>query len=278
MDDDFPYQVFNHAILCVPGINDTTWLDCTSKTHSPTYLSDFTNKRKALLLTPSGGYVVHTPKYHHQLSKMARCAKINIMENDEFTGAVNTFNSGSYWEDVRKVLDNGKESNDKYYNNRFAISTYTVGKYNFTTAQDNGIPNIREHIELAGSGFISRGGNRLFISPRVFSFGVTNPDNYDDNKDAFETWFDGECDDTTIINLSGTYEAEKLPAEIDIELPSGSYNAKTTFEDGHTIKIIVHCTEVSGVYPGTLYSEYKKLSKAVKLNHAYDKIILKKKQ
>ncbi|PQJ12471.1 hypothetical protein CJD36_001610 [Flavipsychrobacter stenotrophus] len=277
LDDSFPFQVFNHAILCVPGVNDTTWLDCTSKTDVSSYLSDFTNNRKALLLTPTGGYVVKTPKYDHSLSKIARCARININEKDEFTGSLNTYHSGSYWAAARRVLDNGKESNDKYYSSKFAMSTYTVNNYNFTSGEDNGIPNIREHIDLSGSGFVSHGGNRLFISPRVFSFFVANPNNYEDNKEAFETAFDGDCDDTTIINLTGTYEAERLPAEINIELPSGNYHAKTTFEDGHIIKIIVHCTEISGVYPGTIYADYKKLSKAIKLNQAYDKIILKKK-
>lgn len=276
MDEDYPYQVFNHVLLCVPGIRDTIWLDCTSKTAPAQYLSEFTTNRQALLLTPEGGYVVRTPKYHYTLGRMARCAVINVDENDDFKGTIQCSYAGIYWEGQRMVLDNGKETNDKYFNSKFAMSTYTTSAINITTAQSSGIPIINEQLSVAGSGFISHGANRVFVSPRVFSFYITEPENYEETKDAFKTTFDGDTYDTTIIHLTGNYEAERLPSDINYDLPFGSYQSKTIFENGNTIKIIIHCTELSGVYPGTLYTDYKKMSKAIKFNMAYNKIILKK--
>ena len=277
IDEHFPFNVFNTAILCIPEKNDTIWLDCLSKTQTLNRLTEDLHNRKALLITSTGGYIVHTPKYHHSLSKIARKAIINIIENDQFTCMIDAFYTGSYRESEISVLDNGKASNIKLFDNKYNLRSYGTQNFSITSGNKNGEPYISEQVEVAGSGIVAQAGNKIVINPQVFYFEITFPSNFEDNRDSFQISFDGDADDTTIINLQGEYDEVNLPADIDVDLPSCSYHAHTVLEMGHILKLIVHCTENSGIYPGAQYTSYKELCKTIKGNLAYERVILKRK-
>ena len=61
---DFPYNSFNHEILCVPFKTDTAWLDCTDNYQPFGTLDISTENRNALLITEDGGKLVNTPQKH----------------------------------------------------------------------------------------------------------------------------------------------------------------------------------------------------------------------
>lgn len=78
IDPKRPMQAFNHVILCLPEERDTTWLECTSNTNPFGYLSNFTDDRYALLLTPNGGELVKTPNYPTKLNQTIRNTSITL--------------------------------------------------------------------------------------------------------------------------------------------------------------------------------------------------------
>jgi hypothetical protein len=61
VDPAFPFDRFNHVILCIPQPHDSVWLECTSNHTDFGVLGSFTENRNALLLTENGGVLVHTP-------------------------------------------------------------------------------------------------------------------------------------------------------------------------------------------------------------------------
>src|SRR6185312_11941569 len=63
IDTDIACNQFNHVIAAALAGRDTVWLECTSQTLPPGYLSSFTADRNGLLLDDSGGHLVHTPVY-----------------------------------------------------------------------------------------------------------------------------------------------------------------------------------------------------------------------
>ena len=62
VDESFVYDPFNHAVLCIPGDRDTTWLECTSRFNPPGYQGSFTGTGKALLIDHGASQLVSTNK------------------------------------------------------------------------------------------------------------------------------------------------------------------------------------------------------------------------
>ena len=59
---DFPAQVFNHVIVCVPVKNDTIWLECTSNVFPAGYFGTQLQNRYALLVIPDNSKLVALPR------------------------------------------------------------------------------------------------------------------------------------------------------------------------------------------------------------------------
>ena len=75
---DRPTNSFNHVILCIPMDGDTLWAECTSNRSPFNYLSDFTDDRYVMLMTPEGGKLVRTPNYSERDNTQERNVLIDI--------------------------------------------------------------------------------------------------------------------------------------------------------------------------------------------------------
>lgn len=78
LDAARPMNGFNHVILCLPQLGDTTWLECTSTTAPFGYIANFTDDRDALLLTPEGGKLTRTHSYSPSMNEAIRNTLIEL--------------------------------------------------------------------------------------------------------------------------------------------------------------------------------------------------------
>ena len=92
---DFASLQGNHAILCIPFKNDTTWMDCTSQTIPFGYLGDFTDDRIALACTPQGGILLHTPKYTANDNLLEHTGSFILDDNGELSGSMKSVFEGA---------------------------------------------------------------------------------------------------------------------------------------------------------------------------------------
>ncbi len=273
---EYAYHTSNHVILCVPQPKDSIWLECTSKDLCAGYLSSFTGNRTALLLTPDGGYIVNTPAYNSEHNILARNATFIVDEKDEIKGNVHAYYSGSWWDMESHVKQDPKSKTDDYFNKKFSIPSYKAGDYKIASDKKNMIPVLTEEIPVAGSGVATRSGNRLFFSPQVLNLSIPSAEAIDSRTDSFEVFKDYQVNDTTTFTFKDSYKAEKLANDINYEFPFGSYHSKSFFENGNTLKIVVSYHQKSGIYPPVAFADYKKLSKAINMGSAYNKVVLSK--
>ncbi len=278
LQNDFPFNSFNHAILCVPLEKDTVWLECTSKDLPAGYLSEFTHNRDVLLLTPEGGQVVKTPTYNYDNNHTTRIVHAHIDNKDQVDAKVTKELMGLPCDMQRhELIDQPKDKVENYLNRQFSLNTYKVNDYKISTSLSGRIPVLSEQISLSGSGKITHAGKRMFIDPDIFPAGVDALEENEKREKPFYVRESFETDDTEIIELEGAYTAEFIPGEISMSYPFGAYNCKIFFENENTIKLVRTYHQVEGTYEATLFTDYTKFIKAAGNGTEQKQLVLLKK-
>jgi Domain of Unknown Function with PDB structure (DUF3857) len=273
MDPDFTHNAFNHVILCVPATRDTVWIDCTSKTDPAGYLSGFTNSRYALLLTPSGGVVVRTPD-NSAKNMLTRKAVITVDDKDQLQGIIDAAYGGYWWEHEFGKTDDVKSKVDDYMNTKYSIPTYRVQEYKTEAVTRGYVPVLNEHVVLSGSCSVARNGNRILLSPRVFTSGIQSPSSFEARTDSFRISQSYRVIDTIVYNFSEALTLENTPRDVSFDFPFAKFQSKVSFDADHRLVITSYQEMKKGVYASALFADYIRLCKELKNGTSYDKVIL----
>jgi hypothetical protein len=231
--DDFPYDVFNHIVLCVP-LKDTMWLECTSQTDPAGYMGSFTGNRKALAVTEDGGVLLPTPRYDVRENQQVRKLAGKIDEEGNLALQVAARYSGTQQDYYRSLIENmTKEEVKKHLNERLDFSTYEIGNFAYRT-QKSKLPHVEEDLAIHVANYATVSGKRLFVLPNIMSRdGRRSIDTADRVYDyVFE---DSYTDiDTVELQLPAGYKVEAMMPETTIQTKFGNYSCRVKVE-GSTI-------------------------------------------
>lgn len=147
--EDFPLPAFNHVILMVPQNPDTIWLECTSKDLPAGYLSDFTQNRKALVVAPQNGSLVHTPVYDTSYNIIRRYAKVTVTEKGGYITDIHNQYLGEpaislLWKTDRK----SRLEIEKLTSEKFRLGSYSVKDVQFSRKENAATIEMVEKGEL----------------------------------------------------------------------------------------------------------------------------------
>ncbi|SKA03253.1 DUF3857 domain-containing transglutaminase family protein [Sediminibacterium ginsengisoli] len=254
--EDFPAPYFNHAVVCVPGAKDTTWLECTSQTVSTGYMGSSTGNRKALMITEKGGEVVYSPVYKAADNSQLRVVTATVDETGTLTADINTHFTGSQQELSHSLLHHATQAErDKYLNRELNLPTYKVEKINYTETRGK-IPAMDEILRITSSGYASITGKRLFITPNLFNrvsrLPADKPRQYDiEFRSAYVDV------DSILITIPDGYTLEALPKPADITNRFGRYSINCTVTGNRIILVRKHQQD-AGKFPAGDYPELVK--------------------
>ena len=226
-DVNFPANSFDHAILCIPFRNDTTWLECTSNTQPFGELGSFTENRNALLITEDGGRLVNTPKSTMTENQFNSEAHVVLDADGGAKAQVKIFCTGGYRSDYIGLtalkLDEQKETV------MHLLNIKQPSEFDYKPADDNeGVKEI--DINLDYDRFCDvMAGDKQFYRPRVFDLcAFTVPI---EEKRKTDYYFDmplqKSC--TTTIDLPVGFEMETLPVNQSLKFSYGTYNVNYTY-------------------------------------------------
>ncbi|RYZ31073.1 MAG: DUF3857 domain-containing protein [Chitinophagaceae bacterium] len=228
--EDFPFDVFNHIVLCVPLAKDTMWLECTSQTDPAGYMGSFTGNRKALVITEDGGKLLPTPRY--DVAENVQVRKINgsIDEGGNLSLQVASKYKGVQQDYYSSMVNNlTKEQVKKSLNERLDFSTYDINKFAYNIRKAS-LPEVDEELQINVSNYATVSGKRLFVLPNVMS--------RDGKRIAVDTArtvdyvFDNPYTDidTIEISLPAGYAVEVMLPEAAVKTKYGNYTSKAKVE------------------------------------------------
>ena len=270
---DFPSTQFNHAILCVPTEQDTLWLECTNQTNPFGYLGYFTSDRHVLLIDEEGGHLVKTPAYTQQQNSQVRYGTLQLDEEGNGTLEVSTTYAGLMYAHADEVVSLPAAEQRKYLHHSISIPNFKLVNYHYQPEKMR-VPTLKEHLNLAVSGYASVSGKRWFINPNVMNRWDNIPPG-DEHRETDIVVPHGYVDtDSIAIVLPEQIHAEWVPEATVIESPFGEYRSSYTVEQGEIIYYRTFKIN-QGTFPAEQYDRLVSFYQAV-AQADQQKVVLKK--
>lgn len=274
VDPNFPYDGFNHQILCVPMNKDTTWLECTSSTTDFAHLGNFTENRNALLLTENGGVLIPTPKSKSNDNKFSMVTTVNI--NEDGSGKTESLmtTAGAYKYEQLALSQEKTDLQKQYLVNRLGFPNPDEFELSFSEK------NIKPHntkIQLKVekiNDFMT--GNKMFLRPRIYKIWSAKLPSAENRTEDYLFECPFEKTDTTVYKLPAGYKVDALPKEKQMKFEFGSYSTKHWYDDQQkavviTVKLVLTQYHI----PAEKYASAKKFFDEVMMDDS-QRIVIKK--
>lgn len=278
LEPDFPHANFNHAILCVPLVNDTIWLECTSQTDPYNYLGSFTDNRRALMIFDGGARIVNTPDYNEKnnLSNTKATIKLNA---DNIVSVSASITKQSELQDELRAAINQKDA--KYIEATIYSSSHlkntTISSY-AVTAVEADMPVASYTLNLTDENTIKQTELRLFIKTNLFSPITSIPEKNEHRTQKVYVNTGYTQSDTLIYILPTGYIPESFKSGVEKEIidqfGTAKCNIKYVTETGEIFVIRSFCLK-HAVYSADQFQPLRDfLLKSIKL--CCPELVLKK--
>lgn len=158
-NEEFPQNVFNHAILGVPLESDTIYLECTSSSNDFGYLGTFTSDRTALCVDGSNSKLIKTTSYDENQNIMVSKYKISLKPDH-----ISTITAIKQFEGIMKEYlsyENTKNMDENAFN-AFFLEQSKNGLSNLVIKQRRYNP-YHLSFEYTSDYGVSRSNNRFQI-------------------------------------------------------------------------------------------------------------------
>ncbi|HUQ97373.1 MAG TPA: DUF3857 domain-containing protein [Chitinophagaceae bacterium] len=273
VDADFPANNFNHVILCVPGPNDTTWLECTSNTAAFATLGTFTENRNALLITETGGVLVATPKSNAAANLFATHTTIQVAPDLAAVAQTKLTTKGVYREIVADVLKENKDDQKESLVLGFGFKQPDF--FELAAAQPTDDFQAALKMEI-GKLPEFNAGTKYFFKPRINKIWSKKLPSAENRKLDYYFRFPFENKDTTVLVFAAGFKPDVLAAGKELRSPYGVYKTQYWYQQKeNAVYTVTTLTLTAHKIPAAEYGAVKTFFDAVVQDDAQRIVMLK---
>lgn len=249
---------FNHVILTVPMEQDTVWLECTSQTNPFGYLGSFTSDRYGLMITPEGGVLVRTRKYDEEDNLQLTRTHFEVTPEGHAVVAMLREMKGIQLEksNFMGMLKESDTEKRKWVQDNIDYGNLELRTLAFKELSGDECPVAGYGLEGVLKNFCTLNGNRLFVSPLVFS--TIKDIRLAAEKRTFpiEVRFPYTQLDTVVAYIPENFSMETMLNPVKIESPYGSYSVTVEPQD-RSYRFVRRFVLKAGCYPVSEYEAFK---------------------
>ncbi|TFF38459.1 DUF3857 domain-containing protein [Mucilaginibacter psychrotolerans] len=227
-DANFPTDPFNHVILCVPFKGDTTWLECTSSTHTFGKLGPFTENRNALLITEDGGKLVNTPRSNAADNQFNSSVHIVLDADGGAKATAKLMSTGEFRELYLEIASEKTDEQKEYLIKSLNIKQ--PSDFVFKPLSDNdGTDEVELMMEYDKFCDIAT-GNKQFYRPRIFDLWQATYPAVDKRKSDFFFKYPSQRSCVTTIDLPAGFDVETLPTNQMLKFTYGNFEVNYAYD------------------------------------------------
>ena len=266
IDVNFPSHQTNHIIVAVPNAKDTLWLECTNQSNPFGYLGTFTGDRKGLMITETGGKIVHTVRYPGNQNLQTRYAEVDVSRTGDAKAKVKTIYSGLQYENdgLDFILNNQYDEQKNWIQKNTSIPNFDIKAFAMTDKKDK-IPSATVKAELDLRRFATVSGKRIFLTPNLMNRWAYIPEKTDTRRTPVVIKLPFIDIDTIRYKLPEGIYPEFMPQPAKLTSRFGEYEATFTLDQDNLI-YIRKLKMNKGEFPAESYNElvefYRNVNKA----------------
>ena len=224
---EFPVNLFNHAILCVPFPEDTVWLECTNSHSITGFMDRSTSDRYAVLATPEGGKLARTPSLSPAENLQSRKAEISLQDDGGALVKVNTVFTGYQQDRLESVIGQYSDrEKDDWVRAQIEMGSYDLISYELARIPGTEIPSCAMSFDLKARNCAALSGSRIFLAPNLLGKWDNVPEKLEVRTQPVKFSYPYVDADTLEYLLPKGYSIENM-ATMPIKLvsPFGTYEA-----------------------------------------------------
>ncbi|MDY8136499.1 DUF3857 domain-containing protein [Aquimarina sp. 2201CG5-10] len=273
IDADFASMQGNHVILNIPNENEDIWLECTSQTTPFNFIGDFTDNRNVLVIKPEGGEIKRTKKYEPEENTLITKATVNLMPDKSMIASVERIAEGLEYDWNYRVQFKTPKDQKIHYKEKWSyINNLEVNDIKLNDNKDD--IRFTENIKVSCNTYTKKAGNRLLVTPNLFSCDQSNLPKYSDRNTSLVIPRGYVNVDEYVISIPKGYTLGNLPEKKSIETIFGSYTRELEKIDDSHIKFKRSLKIIDGTFPKEKYEEYRLFRNKIKKTDK-SKIVLK---
>ncbi|MGE5315349.1 MAG: DUF3857 domain-containing protein [Acidobacteriota bacterium] len=257
MITEFPSNQFDHVILCVPQERDSIWLECTSQSAPFGRLGDFTENRPALLVSETGGTVVHTPATSAGENLQMRTVTASLAATGTITAEITARVAGDQQMDLQgELLHESPEEKQEYFLNRLKTPNISISSFSIE-GLENRAPEITVRFSATLGRYAALNSARLFVPPSLMERATYVPADNKARKSPVRFSYPYVDIDSIYLRLPRNFVIETLPKETSLRTSFGSFSGRTVAL-GDTAIAYTRRTEITGyMIPAAAFQEYR---------------------